>query len=61
MLDDVSAANQPGKIYLACLARDAEIENLFIRVLDKFFPKEELLHEATPNYFSVWRVIPSTQ
>jgi hypothetical protein len=44
------------KVYLACRTGDAEIKDLFHRVRVRFPDRDEVYHEDSPEYFSIWRV-----
>ncbi len=42
-------------VFLACLARDAQMAELFQKTLEKFPFRTEIYRENSPNYFSIYR------
>ncbi|HEX7320701.1 MAG TPA: hypothetical protein VF399_10160 [bacterium] len=55
LADVVILPGDKRKIFLACLARDAQMVELFQKTLEKFPFKTGIYTENSPNYFSIYR------
>jgi 4-amino-4-deoxy-L-arabinose transferase-like glycosyltransferase len=56
LIDVGVLSEDKSKIYIACLARDAQIAGLFRETLERFPFKTEIYTENSPCFFSIWRL-----